>query len=227
MSINRAKLSAMIEHTLLGDTIDEKRLLAHLDEAKELEVLGVCIPLAWVPLAKKYLSSTSLKVITVIDFPLGNKSAIQKVHEAKLAVSLGADEIDMVLDYEALINKNYEKALLDLTQVVEEARPVPVKVIVETSALTREQLAVAITLVALSKAAFIKTSTGFHKAGAQGPDIELMRSLLPNNIQIKASGGIRNYTHACSMVEAGATRIGASQSRQILLDSPENPDARY
>lgn len=227
MSISRAKLAAMIEHTLLGDNIDEKRLLAHLDEAKELQVFGVCVPLAWVPLAKKYLSKTPIKIITVIDFPLGNKSAGEKAHEAQLAVSLGADEIDMVLDYEALINKNYDKALLDITQVVEAAQPVPIKVIVETSALSKEQLASAITLVALSKAQFIKTSTGFHKAGAQSQDIELMRALLPTRVQIKASGGIRNYTQACSMVEAGATRIGASQSRQILLDSPENTHARY
>lgn len=227
MNINKATLAAMIEHTLLGDNIDEKRLLAHLDEAKELQVYGVCIPLAWVPLAKKYLAKTPLKIITVIDFPLGNSSALEKAREAKLAVSLGADEIDMVLDYQALVQKNYEKALLDIVQVVEEAGTVPVKVIVETSALTREQLVVAITLVALGKAQFIKTSTGFHKAGAQSHDIELMRALIPENIQIKASGGIRNYIQACSMVEAGAARIGASQSRQILLDIPENPHARY
>jgi deoxyribose-phosphate aldolase len=227
MGIDKAKLAGMIEHTLLGDNIDEKRLLAHLDEAKELQVFGVCIPLAWVPLAKKYLSNTHIKVITVIDFPHGNKSSAQKAHEAQLAASLGADEIDMVLDYEALRNKNYEKALRDITLVLEAARPIPIKVIVETSALSKEQLVCATTLVALSKAQFIKTSTGFHQAGAQSHDIELMRALLPIDIQIKASGGIRNYAQACSMIQAGASRIGASQSRQILRDILENTHACY
>ena len=84
MSISKTKLVAMIEHTLLGENIDEKRMLSHLDEAQELGVFGVCVPLAWVPLAKKYLDKTALRIITVIDFPMGNKSTIEKAHEAKL-----------------------------------------------------------------------------------------------------------------------------------------------
>lgn len=227
MSISKTKLANMLEHTVLGDSIDEQRIEAHLKEAKDLAVFGVCIPLAFVPLAKKNLAPTQIKIITVIDFPLGQKSALEKAQEASLAASLGADEIDMVLDYQALINKNYEKAFKDLVSVVQAVSPLPIKVIVETSALTHEQLIIALSLVALSGAQFIKTSTGFHKQGAQVQDIALMRRLLPEHIQIKASGGIKNYTQACAMIEAGATRIGASQSKQILLDSPEDPHARY
>jgi deoxyribose-phosphate aldolase len=169
-----------------------------------------------VPLAKKILADTSIKIVTVIDFPLGEKSATEKAAEAQIAVSFGADEIDMVIDYQALINKNYQKALDDLVAVVEASAPVPVKVIVETSALNREQLASAITLVALSKAAFIKTSTGFHKSGAKAEDIALMREMLPPQVAIKASGGVKDYQSALAMVRAGATRIGASKSRDIL-----------
>lgn len=227
MTNDKAKLACMIEHTLLGDAIDESRLLAHLEEAKKLGVFGICIPLAWVALAKKNLKDAPLKIITVIDFPLGQKSVALKIHEARLAVSLGADEIDMVLNYESLINKNYERALLDLVEVVQEVAPLPVKVIVETSALNREQLAIAIALVAISKAQFIKTSTGMHKGGARIEDIELMRKLLPAHIKIKASGGIKNHEQACALIKAGASRIGASQSRQILLGNSENNNACY
>lgn len=209
-------LRSMIEHTLLAGELDEARVVSHVEEAIALDVFGVCIPLAWVPLAKKYLANTDKKVVTVIDFPLGQKSAQDKADEAFTAKLLGADEIDMVLDYEALINQNYQKALDDLVAVVSRAAPCPIKVIVETSALNREQLAIACALVSLSGAQFIKTSTGFHKAGAQATDITLMRALLPKRVLIKASGGVKDYETAAAMIEAGASRIGASKSREIL-----------
>ncbi len=214
--LSRHQLSAMIEHTVLGNDLSEERIMTHLKEARDLQVFGVCIPLAFVPLAKKNLADTNIKIVTVIDFPLGEKSAAKKAQEAKVAVALGADEIDMVLDYQALINHDYQKALDDLIAVVEASAPIPVKVIVETSALNREQLASAITLVALSKAQFIKTSTGFHKAGARAEDIALMRQMLPPQVAIKASGGVKDYHSALAMIKAGATRIGASKSRDIL-----------
>lgn len=212
-------LSSMIEHTILGDNIDEARIISHIKEAIALDVFGVCLPMHFVPLAKKLLEGTALKVITVIDFPLGQKSSVEKANEAIVAKKLGADEIDMVLDYRALCNKNYDKAFSDLKAVVDAIKPLPIKVIVETSALNRDQLVVAIALVALSGAQFIKTSTGFHEAGANAEDVLLMRSLLPDRIFIKASGGIKNYEQAMAMVKAGAKRIGASRAREILRDS--------
>jgi deoxyribose-phosphate aldolase len=216
MSISKENLKDALEHTLLAKEIDEKHVLAHLDEARDLGVFGVCIPLAFVPLAKKHLADTAIKIVTVIDFPLGQKGAEEKALEAKMAKALGADEIDMVLDYEALIRKDYNKALDDLCAVVDEVSPIPVKVIVETSALNHDQLIAAITLVALSNAAFIKTSTGFHQGGAKAEDIALMRELLPQKIQIKASGGVKDRSTAEAMLKAGASRIGASRSREIL-----------
>ncbi len=206
----------MLEHTLLGDNIDEPHLISHVKEAVLLDVLGVCVPMAFVPLAKKLLMGTNKIVVTVIDFPLGKKSALEKAQEAYLAKSLGADEIDMVIDYQAILEKNYTKALLDIKAVRENSSPIPIKVIVETSALNREQLAIACALVALSGAPFIKTSTGFHKSGAHPKDVALMRSLLPENVAIKASGGIRDFLSAEALIRAGATRIGASKSREIL-----------
>lgn len=214
--LSRHQLSSMIEHTILGNDITEDRIVAHLNEARDLGVFGVCIPLAWVAFAKKYLADSPIKIVTVIDFPLGQKSASEKAQEARAAKALGADEIDMVIDYEALIKQDYQKALDDLIAVVEAARPVPIKVIVETSALDKAQLASAITLVALSRAQFIKTSTGFHTSGAHAEDIALMRHLLPHRVAIKASGGVKDYQAALAMINAGATRIGASKSRDIL-----------
>lgn len=216
LSLDNTRLPSMIEHTLLAGEIDEAKVISHVSEAIDLNVFGVCLPLAWVPLAKKHLAHTNIKVVTVIDFPLGQKSAKEKADEALTAKLLGADEIDMVLDYEALKQRNYHKALEDLVAVVERVAPCPVKVIVETSALSREQLAIATALVALSGAQFIKTSTGFHTGGAIASDIALMRALLPERVRIKASGGVKNFEQAMAMVQAGASRIGASKSREIL-----------
>lgn len=208
---------SIIEHTALRDNLTEQDILAHLNEAIDLNVGAVCIPVQWVPFAKKKLSSTNILVVTVADFPKGTASPNVKAEEAVVAKNLGADEIDLVMDYEALIAKDYGKVLQGLLEVVKNAAPVPVKVIVETSALSREQLSIACALVALSGARFIKTSTGFHKAGAQAIDIALMRQLLPSNVLIKASGGISTPESALAMVKNGADRIGASKSRNILV----------
>lgn len=213
--ITKEQLAKTIEHTILSGEINEQRIRDHVNEAIRLDVLGVCLPVAFVPLAKKLLKDTNQKVITVIDFPLGQKSSQEKAQEAKAAEMLGADEIDMVLDYESLHKKNYQKALMDLEEVVKSVS-VPVKVIVETSALNREELAIACALTALSGAAFIKTSTGFHNYGARVEDIKLMRALLPESVQIKASGGIKDQTSAIDMIHAGAKRIGCSKSKEIL-----------
>jgi deoxyribose-phosphate aldolase len=213
---HRRPLASMLEHTLLGDKLDEAQVRRHVEEAKGLGVFGVCLPLAFIPLAKKLIAGAPLKLVTVIDFPLGKKSAEEKAQEAVTARMLGADEIDMVIDYQALIARNYHKVLNDLVVVKRQAHPLPVKVIVETSALNREQLVIAITLVALSGVDFIKTSTGFHKAGAKVDDITLMAALLPDRVKIKASGGIRDRASALAMIEAGASRIGSSKSRDIL-----------
>lgn len=208
---------SIIEHTILKDNLTEQDILSHLHEALELNVGAVCLPAQWVPLAKQKLKQTAMLVVTVADFPKGEASPTQKAEESVVAKNLGADEIDLVMDYQALIAKDYRKVLEGLTLVVTNVAPVPVKVIVETSALSFEQLSIACALVALSGARFIKTSTGFHKAGAKAEDIALMRRLLPSNVLIKASGGISTKESALAMVQNGANRIGASKSRNILV----------
>lgn len=217
-TLNTKTLATIIEHTLLGDDINEAQIKSFIADAKELKVYALCLPMEWLKVAKTELNGAPIKLVTVIDFPKGNKSAADKANQAALAQKLGACEIDMVADYDALINRNYQKYLYDIMSVVKAAN-LPIKVIVETSALNREQLIAAITLVSLSGAHFIKTSTGFHDAGAQVEDIALMRRLLPDDIKIKASGGIRSFEQACAMVSAGAERIGTSNSKAILFNS--------
>lgn len=209
-------LPSMLEHTLLGDNLTESMIISHINEAKDLNVYGICLPLAFIPLAKTLLKDSKQKLITVIDFPLGQGHSAKKAHEAFLAKELGADEIDMVIDYQAIINRNYLKALDDIKAVVEHAHPLLIKVIVETSAINKYQLAIACALVAMGKAHFIKTSTGFHQSGANVEDIILMKEILPKEILIKASGGIKDYATALAMIKAGASRIGSSKSKDIL-----------
>lgn len=217
IDLDKRKLIApRIEHTLLAPPIDETHIRHLVREALELQVCGVCVPLAFVPLAKKESMGSNLKVVTVIDFPMGTKSTKDKATEAMTAVALGADELDMVLDYQALIDRNYFKASADIAAVIEQAQGRLVKVIVETSALDHDQLVCAITLVASSQAAFIKTSTGMHKGGAKVENILLMRKLLPPHVKIKASGGIKDFALAKALVDAGADRLGCSKSREIL-----------
>lgn len=211
-------LNQYIEHTALGVDLNEKKITEHIKEAIDLKVYGVCLPLAFIGLAKEKIKNHPLKLITVIDFPKGEQSPKIKASEALAAKTFGADEIDMVIDYKAIKDRNYLLALDGIKEVVKQAHPLIVKVIVETSALSKHQIAIACALVSLGNAHFIKTSTGFHELGAQKEDILLMRSLLPDHIQIKASGGIKTKGYAIEMINAGATRIGTSRTKEILLD---------
>lgn len=206
----------LIEYTALEKSLNEEKLVKFIEDAKKLKVFGVCVPLAFVPLAKEELRHSPLKLITVIDFPLGNKQPHEKAMEVRAAKIFGADEVDMVIDYQALKNRKYELTLEGITAVVKEAGTMAVKVIIETSALNKYEIAIACALAALGGAHFIKTSTGFHTGGASIEDIIFIRSLLPDNIKIKASGGIRDKDTAVAMINAGADRIGSSKAGEIL-----------
>lgn len=213
---DKAQLANCIEHTLLSSNLSEEQISTHIKEAIDLKVKAVCIPLPWLPLAKKRLNNSNLIVVTVLDFPNGDSLLEKKLQEASVAKNFGADEVDMVMNYKALLDKNYGLVLNEICSVVKQLTPIPVKVIIETSALSQEQIAIACALVAISGAKYIKTSTGFHTHGAKANDVKLMRSLLPKNILIKASGGIKDYQTAMEMINAGANRIGASKSDLIL-----------
>jgi deoxyribose-phosphate aldolase len=154
--------------------------------------------------------------IAVVGFPQGTVGTAAKVSETREAIRAGAKEIDMVIDLAALKKKDHATVLRDIQAVVEAARPAAVKVILETGALSRDEKVIGCALAKAAGAAFVKTSTGFGPGGATAEDVVLMRQVVGNDMGVKASGGIRTAADARRMIEAGATRIGASASVAIV-----------
>lgn len=215
--MTRQELAAKIDHTILkaDATFDEIR--STIEYAKKEKTASVCLNPAYVSLAADILKDTDTVVCTVIGFPLGANSTYTKAKEAKNAYLHGARELDMVINISALKSKNYDYVKNDITAVVE-ATPAIVKVIIETCYLTDDEISTACRLAAEGGAHFVKTSTGFGPAGATAKHIRLMRSAVPDGIQIKAAGGIRTLKDAKAMLKAGADRIGMSSTEAVLSE---------
>ncbi|HEX9398709.1 MAG TPA: deoxyribose-phosphate aldolase [Anaeromyxobacter sp.] len=208
-------LAPYIDHTLLapGATRDDvARLCA---EAREHAMGAVCVHRNAIPDARRLLAGSAVKAIAVVDFPKGEGATGARVLEAFEAVRLGADEVDLVAPLPSLLAGRFEAALDDLRAIVRGV-PVPVKVILETSRLSREQKVVAAALAKCAGAAFVKTSTGFAGGGATVEDVALLRAVVGDDMGVKASGGIRTAADALAMIRAGASRLGASASVQIV-----------
>jgi deoxyribose-phosphate aldolase len=209
-------LAGMIDHTLLKPEATRGELTRMCDEAKQYGFATVCVNSTNIPFVARQLRGSTVKPIAVVGFPLGAASAQAKAYEAKEAVRAGAEEIDMVINIGALKSKDYLEVYDDICRVVQASHPKKVKVIIETSALTDEEKVIASALSKAAGAAFVKTSTGFGSGGATVEDIELIRKVVGQDMEIKASGGIRTKEDAEAMVKAGATRIGASASVAIV-----------
>ncbi|MFA5779430.1 MAG: deoxyribose-phosphate aldolase [Elusimicrobiota bacterium] len=207
----------MIDHTLLKANATQEEVGKLCEEARKYGFASVCINPGYVSLASKLLAGSSVKVCTVIGFPLGATTPTVKSIEARDAIANGADEIDMVINVGALKSGNYQLVLDDIKAVREATRGKVLKVILETSYLTSEEKIKACQLSKDAGADFVKTSTGFGPSGATVEDIQLMRATVGPLMGIKASGGIRTQDDARKMVEAGATRVGASASVAIVL----------
>jgi len=213
------KLAQMIDHTLLAPEAtmaDVERLCA---EAIDLQVGAICISPSLLPLAKGLLPS-SIKTAAVVGFPSGAHNPLVKSREAQQACEHGANEIDMVTNLAFVSTANWS-AITDEVSAVRSAIPARVilKVIIESALWSDEQIIGACSAAVLGGANFVKTSTGFHKSGgASIANVHLMRKTVGENIGVKASGGIRTYTDAIAMIDAGASRIGASASRIILAE---------
>lgn len=189
------------------------------DEAKEYKFFGVCINPAYVKLAKEHLKDSDVKVVTVIGFPLGANRTDVKAFEASKAVEDGADEIDMVINVTAIKNKDYDFVVNDIKAVKSACADKPLKVILETDLLEKDEIKTACELCIKAKADFVKTSTGFVKGGvgAKVEDVELMyKTVNPYGLKVKASGGIRDKETAIKMLEAGAERLGTSSGVKIV-----------
>ncbi|MDQ0174190.1 deoxyribose-phosphate aldolase [Bacillus chungangensis] len=218
-------MAKMIDHTLLKPDAAKEDIQAICLEAKQYGFASVCIHPFWVATASKWLEQTEVKVCTVIGFPLGANTTETKVFETKKAIEDGAHEIDMVINIGALKSKDNAMVKEDIAAVVKEAKgKALVKVIIETALLTEAEKILACELAKEAGADFVKTSTGFSGGGATAEDVALMRETVGPEMGVKASGGIRNLQNAKDMLEAGATRLGASAGVAILQGLNGNSD---
>jgi deoxyribose-phosphate aldolase len=206
-----------IDHTLLKADAKKEEILELCEEAKMYSFASVCINPTWVKTAAASLEGSPVKVCTVIGFPLGASTSAVKAFEAKNAIENGATEIDMVINIGALRDGDDETVKKDIASVVEAANgEAIVKVIIETSLLTDHEKRTACELAVVAGADFVKTSTGFSTGGATEGDILLMRAVVGPVTGVKASGGVRSFEDMQKMINAGATRIGASSGVQIM-----------
>ncbi len=208
-------LAPLIDHTLLQPGATAEQVRALCAEAVRWGFAGACVRPEWVAEVARRLVGTPVRPVSVVDFPAGQGTTARRVAEALGAVACGAAEIDLVIALPPLLARDYRHVVEDLAEVVGRAR-VPVKVILETCRLTREQKAAACALASAAGAAFVKTSTGFAEGGATVEDVALLRSVVGERLGVKASGGIRTAAAALRMVEAGADRLGTSASVAIV-----------
>jgi len=210
-------LASLIDHTLLKPEATRDQVEQLCREAAQFCFASVCVNPVWVPLCAEILRGSGVKVCTVIGFPSGAHSPDVKAYETRRAVEQGAEEVDMVINIGALKSKDYALVENDIRGVVQAAgRDTVVKVILETSLLTREEKIMGSSLSKAAGADFVKTSTGFAGGGATVEDVKLMRETVGPEIGVKASGGIRSKEDAEAMVEAGANRLGASAGIKIV-----------
>jgi deoxyribose-phosphate aldolase len=217
IGMNTLHVAAMIDHTLLKADATKEQIEQLCKEANEYQFASVCVNPTWVRYASEQLATSQVKVCTVIGFPLGATTSETKAFETKNAIENGADEVDMVINIGALKDRNDALVENDIKAVVEAAKGKALtKVIIETSLLTEEEKVRACQLAVRAGADFVKTSTGFSTGGATREDISLMRQTVGADIGVKASGGVRNTNDAQTLIEAGATRIGASSGVAIV-----------
>ncbi|MFC4320831.1 deoxyribose-phosphate aldolase [Litchfieldia salsa] len=215
--MNSTEIAKTIDHTALKADTTKEQIIELCKEAKEYQFASVCVNPTWVETAADLLKGTEVKVCTVIGFPLGANTPETKAFETKDAIAKGATEVDMVINIGALKDKNDELVERDIRAVVEAAKGQALtKVIIETSLLSEEEKVRACELAVKAGTDFVKTSTGFSTGGATIEDIKLMRKTVGPTIGVKASGGVRDTKGAEDMIEAGATRIGASAGVAIL-----------
>ncbi|WP_338470299.1 deoxyribose-phosphate aldolase [Niallia sp. XMNu-256] len=213
-------IAKYIDHTILKADATKEQIRKLCEEAKGYGFASVCINPVWVSFASQLLEGTSVKVCTVIGFPLGATTTEVKAFETKEAIQNGATEVDMVIPLGALKDRDLDLVEKDITAVVEAAKgKAIVKVIIETCLLTDEEKVIACEIAVKAGAHYVKTSTGFSTGGAIREDIQLMRKTVGPHVGVKASGGIRTLEDMNTMIQAGATRIGASAGVKIISEA--------
>jgi deoxyribose-phosphate aldolase len=210
------ELARYIDHALLKAEASSNDIEKLCAEAREHSFYSVCVNGSRIELARHLLDDTEVKVACVVGFPLGAMDSDVKRFETEAAIDLGAQEIDVVLNIGKLKDRDNPYVLRELRDIVEAADERPVKVILETCLLTREEKIRACGLVVEAGAQFVKTSTGVSTGGATIEDVKLLREIVGPTVGVKAAGGIRDMLTALAMIEAGATRLGTSSGVAIV-----------
>jgi deoxyribose-phosphate aldolase len=213
-------LARLIDLTLLRASATQKEINELCDAAIQCGFAAVSINPVWTSYCAKRLAGTGIGINPTVGFPLGANTARIKVEEAREAIANGATELDMVMNLGALKSGFPSFVEREIAAVVKAVAGVPVKVILETSLLSMEEKVLACELSVRAGAAFVKTSTGYGRSGATVEDVALLRRIVGIEIGVKAAGGIRSYTEAIAMINAGANRIGTSTGVQILKEMP-------
>ena len=212
-------IASYIDNTLLKPDATPEQIRKICAESVELKCASVCVNPSYVPLVSECLKGSGVKVCTVIGFPLGMNDSAIKAAEAKLAAEQGADELDMVINVGRLKAGELDYVKKDIEAVVNAVKGKLVKVIIETFLLTDDEKVTACKLAKEAGAHYVKTCTGFSGGGANVHDIALMRATVGADMGVKASGGVRDYESAKALIEAGASRIGASSGKKIVEGS--------
>ncbi len=212
------ELNRYFDHTLLKPDASGNGIITLCQEAKEYHFASVCVNPDFVPLAAKQLEGSDVKVCTVIGFPLGANMPEIKALEAKRAILDGATEVDMVLNISKAKEGDYDYVEKEIALIKEACGDILLKVILETCLLTDEEIVCCCKAAMRAKADYVKTSTGFSKGGATVHAVALMRQTVGEALGVKASGGIHTKEEALAMIEAGASRIGASASVAIMKE---------
>ena len=216
LSLTREELASYIDHTLLKPEASREQIRAVCEEAKQYHFASVCVNPCWVPLIAEELKGSGVSVCCVIGFPLGASLSSVKAFEAREAVAAGAQEIDMVINVGAVKSGGWELVREDIAAVNAAKGTAKLKVIIETCLLTDEEKVRVCQIAKEAGADFVKTSTGFSTGGATVHDVELMRKTVGPEMGVKASGGVRTLADALAMIEAGASRLGASAGVKII-----------
>lgn len=225
MSKPVVQLASYIDHTLLKMDATQNKIQILCQEALKYHFCAVCVNSVYVPFVKTLLANSSVKVCSVIGFPLGASLTSVKVFETKAAIEAGADEIDMVINIGLLKSDNIAAFMDDIRQVKLACGSKILKVILETCLLTSEQIKHICLICRDLNVDFVKTSTGFSSGGATLDDVRLIRETVGDKIGVKASGGIRDRATALAMIDAGATRLGCSAG--VVIVAGETSESGY
>ena len=216
------KLNRYLESTLLKPTVTEREIDQLIADAIVEQFIGICVPPFWVKKVKRELRESDIQVVTVIGFPFGYSATEAKIAEIILAMVDGADELDVVANISAIKNGDWMAIADEINHIMPVIRSKGkiIKIIIESGVLTDDEIIKCCDIYGIAGIDYLKTSTGYAEKGASVEAVKLFRKYLPENVQIKASGGIRDYATTKLMIEAGATRIGCSAGVAIVTGAP-------